>query len=188
MERTSDAELMARVKAGDQKAFAQVIDRYKDSLVNFLTRLTGSLAQAQDLAQETFLRLYYKKEGYSETGKLRGYLFRIATNLARSEHRREARRRILSLAFLTGSNGSQAPSTPQTQLLKNEIRDNLKKAIQKVPLRYRVPLVLHAIEGLSYSEVAEVIGCREGTVKSRINRGRVSIKAKMAAFLKEGES
>ncbi|MBW1810456.1 MAG: RNA polymerase sigma factor [Deltaproteobacteria bacterium] len=188
MERTSDAELMARVKAGDQDAFAQVIDRYKDGIVNFLSRLTGSLAQAQDLAQETFLRLYYKREGYTEAGKLSGYLYRIATNLARSEHRRDARRRILTLAFLHGNNGSQAPSTPQTHLLKNEIRHNLKKAIEKVPLRYRVPLLLHTVEGLTYNEVAEVLGCREGTVKSRISRGRACLKSRMAAFLQEDES
>jgi RNA polymerase sigma-70 factor, ECF subfamily len=184
MEPNQDAELVVRMQSGDREAFAGVIDRYKHHLVNYLTRLTGSRTQAEDLAQETFLRLYLSIGRYRESGRLKGYLYRIATNLSRSEFRKESARRLVSLAFLSGGNGNRPRSDPQTDLQGVETRQVLQRALDGVPLRYRVPLVLHVIEGLSYGEISRILGCREGTVKSRINRGRNKLKRKIEPYLK----
>lgn len=182
----SDAELMSRMQSGDQEAFGHLVDRYKDSVVNYLTRLTNCPSRAEDMAQETFLRLYVTRGRYQELGKLGAFIYRIATNLARSEHRRIRRQRLLRIGFLSdtsGSNGHSAAPTPQTQLLKQEARQLLMRAIGEMPIRFRVPLVLHELEGLSYQQVAVVTGCRENTVKSRISRGRRFLRQRLDPYV-----
>src|SRR4028119_479163 len=87
----SDAELMARVRTGDREALAGLVDRHKDAVVNYLARLSGNRDRAEDMAQETFLRLFRAAGSYSEQGYLRAYLFRIGTNLVRSVVRVERR-------------------------------------------------------------------------------------------------
>jgi RNA polymerase sigma-70 factor (ECF subfamily) len=176
----TDADLMVRVRAGDREAFAELVDRHKDAVVNYLTRLSGSRDRAEDLGQETFLRLFRSAGGYVEQGYLRAYLFRIATNLVRSEERRERRQRLL-LPLLGGEPDRSEP-TAHAGLLRQEMKRELATAVARLPLRYRVPLVLHEIEGWSYADVAAELDCREGTIKSRIHRGRQSLKRQLESY------
>ena len=178
-----DATQMARVRSGDRDAFADLVDRHKDAVVNYLTRLTGNRDRAEDLAQETFLRLFRSAGSYTEQGLLRGYLFRIATNLVRSEERREKRLRLL-LSFL-GRQDHAEPAAP-SGLLRQEMHREVSAAVSQLPLRYRVPLVLHEIEGWAYADIAQALGCREGTVKSRIHRGRQHLKERLAPYWQGG--
>jgi RNA polymerase sigma-70 factor (ECF subfamily) len=178
-----DATQMARVRSGDRDAFADLVDRHKDAVVNYLTRLTGNRDRAEDLAQETFLRLFRSAGSYSEQGLLRGYLFRIATNLVRSEERREKRLRRL-LPFL-GRQDHAEPAAP-SGLLRQEMHREVSAAVAQLPLRFRVPLVLHEIEGWAYADIARALGCREGTVKSRIHRGRQHLKERLAPYWQGG--
>ncbi|MES1242979.1 MAG: sigma-70 family RNA polymerase sigma factor [Acidobacteriota bacterium] len=178
-----DATQMARVRSGDRDAFADLVDRHKDAVVNYLTRLTGNRDRAEDLAQETFLRLFRSAGSYSEQGLLRGYLFRIATNLVRSEERREKRLRLL-MPFL-GRQEHAEPAAP-SGLLQREMHREVSAAVARLPLRYRVPLVLHEIEGWAYADIAQALGCREGTVKSRIHRGRQHLKERLAPYWQGG--
>jgi RNA polymerase sigma-70 factor, ECF subfamily len=179
----SDAELMARVREGDRDAFAELVDRHKDAVVTYLARLTGDHDRAEDLAQESFLRLFRFAGGYSEQGYLRAYLYRIATNLVRSEERRERRLRLL-MPFLAREEHTE-PAAP-SGLLRQELHREVSAAVAKLPLRYRVPLVLHEIEGWSYVDIAQEIGCREGTVKSRVHRGRQQLKQKLDPYWNGG--
>jgi RNA polymerase sigma-70 factor (ECF subfamily) len=180
-----DATQMAQVRSGDRDAFADLVDRHKDAVVNYLTRLTGNRDRAEDLAQETFLRLFRSSGSYSEQGLLRGYLFRIATNLVRSEERREKRLRLL-LPFL-GRQEHAEPAAP-SGLLRQEMHREVSAAVAQLPLRYRVPLVLHEIEGWAYADIARELGCREGTVKSRIHRGRQHLKERLAPYWQGGSA
>jgi RNA polymerase sigma-70 factor, ECF subfamily len=180
-----DATQMARVRSGDRDAFADLVDRHKDAVVNYLTRLTGHRDRAEDLAQETFLRLFRSADSYSEQGLLRGYLFRIATNLVRSEERREKRLRLL-LPFL-GRQDHAEPAAP-SGLLRQEMHREVSAAVAQLPLRFRVPLVLHEIEGWAYADIARALGCREGTVKSRIHRGRQHLKERLAPYWQGGSA
>lgn len=182
-EELDDAELMAQVRSGDRDAFAGLIDRHKDAVVGYLTRLTGQRDRAEDLAQETFLRLFRAADGYREQGYLRAWLFRIATNLVRSEERRERRLRLL-LPFLGGRPHAE-PAAP-SGLLRQELHREVASAVAALPLRYRVPLVLHEIEGWAYADIARELGCREGTVKSRIHRGRQHLKQKLEPYWNGG--
>jgi RNA polymerase sigma-70 factor (ECF subfamily) len=183
LEQPSDAELMARVREGDRDAFADLVDRHKDAVVNYLTRLAGDRDRAEDLGQETFLRLFRSAADYTEQGYLRAYLYRIATNLVRSEERRERRLRLLA-PFL--GREEQAEPSAHSGLLRQELHRHVAAAVSKLPLRYRVPLVLHEIEGWSYVDIAEEIGCREGTVKSRVHRGRQQLKTKLEPYWNGG--
>ncbi len=181
MESDSDAELMARTRRGDQQAFAVVVDRYKDALVNLLTRLTGLRDRAEDLAQEAFLRLYQHADRYVEQGKLLPYLYQIASNLVRTEERRRRRWRLL-LPFVSQASAAITPHQQEFGVLQTEVQAQVSTAIAKLPLVYRMPLVLHEIEGLSYDEIASICGVPEGTVKSRINRGRQRLREQLAPY------
>ncbi|MCP5112269.1 MAG: sigma-70 family RNA polymerase sigma factor [bacterium] len=183
---TSDAELMARTREGDQEAFTLIVDRWKDRVVNYLCRLTGDRDRAEDTAQETFLRLYRTAAGYREEGHLAAFIFRIATNLARSEERRNRRWRIFRATVPADGNGHGRPPTPQAQLLQQEVSEQLAVAIAGLPLKFRAPLMLREIEGLSYQAIAAATGCREGTVKSRINRGRQQLRQQLAPYWNGG--
>jgi RNA polymerase sigma-70 factor (ECF subfamily) len=180
----SDAELMARVREGDRDGFADLVNRHKDAVVNYLTRLTGSRDRAEDLGQETFLRLFRSAGGYVEQGYLRAYLFRIATNLVRSEERRERRQRLLQP--LLGGEPDRAEPAAHTGLLRQEMQRVMTAAVARLPLRYRTPLVLHEIEGWSYADIAADLDCREGTIKSRIHRGRQSLKRLLESYWNGG--
>jgi RNA polymerase sigma-70 factor (ECF subfamily) len=179
LEPASDAELMARVREGDREAFADLVDRHKDAVVTYLARLTACRDRAEDLAQETFLRLFKAAGDYVEQGFLRAFLFRIATNLVRSEERRAQRQRLLA-PFLPRA--EHAEPAAASGLLRRELHREIAAALAQLPLRYRVPLVLHEIEGWSYVDIALETGCREGTVKSRVHRGRQQLKKRLEPY------
>ncbi len=176
---SSDAELIERSRSGQTAAFVEIIDRYKDSLVGYLVHLLGNRERAEDIAQDAFLRLYQQSGSYQERGQLKAYIFRIATNQLRSEQRRALRwDRIRSL--LQPHNGG--PPAQEQALLQSELKRELLKAIAALPLRYRTALVLREIEGWSYRDISETLDCSEGTVKSRIHRGRGLLRRSLAPY------
>jgi RNA polymerase sigma-70 factor, ECF subfamily len=180
----TDIEVMRRVRAGDHDAFEVIVDRYKHQLVNYLTHLAGNRERAEDYAQEAFVRLYQNADRYEERGLLAPYLFRIATNLVRSEMRRSLRWRALfpMLAGHVSGNGT----SPHRALLEEEIQKKVSAAIEELPLPFRAPLVLREMEEWSYQEIADALGCNEGTVKSRINRARQRLRERLAPYWTEG--
>ncbi|HUO83699.1 MAG TPA: sigma-70 family RNA polymerase sigma factor [Thermoanaerobaculia bacterium] len=180
---TSDRELMAAVRKGDADAFAMIVDRYKDALVNYLTHLSGSRDRGEDLAQESFLRLYQSADRYREDGRLAPYLFRIGTNLVRSAQRRSARWARLLLLLPAGGNGA---STPERELDNQELRAQLSAAISELPVSLRAPLLLYEMEEWSYEEIARSLRCRPGTVKSRISRARQQLRRRLAPWWNGG--
>lgn len=187
----SDAELMARARRGDRDAFGQVVARYGDALVAYLARLTGSRERAEDLAQDAFLRLYRAAPRYRERGRLAAFLYRIATNLLRSEERRRRRWRTLLpfLAPTTTSNGFHLDEpSGERRVLQREVQHQLQAAVAALPLRFRVPLVLFEVEEWSYADIAGHLGCSPGTVKSRIHRARQRLKQRLEPYWNEGNA
>jgi RNA polymerase sigma-70 factor (ECF subfamily) len=179
----SDGELFVRARDGDQTAFGELIDRHKDNLVSYLTYLCGDFDRAEDLAQEAFIRLYERGAGYRDQGKLQAYLFRIATNLFRSEIRRDRRRSQLRQIFLSPSQQQYEIGQDQ-RLLSSELGNQLAAALTQLPLHFRTPLILAYVEGWSHREIARVIGCRQGTVKTRIHRGRRLLRQQLETYQK----
>jgi RNA polymerase sigma-70 factor (ECF subfamily) len=177
----TDQDLIERSKNRDAEAFGQLVDRYKDPMVNYLARLTGCRDRAEDVAQETFVRFFQGLDRYRDQGRLTAYLFRIATNLVASEERRKKRWQLLVPLVFSG-NGRPGGKGPQDEVLAHEEQRQVSRALAALDLTYRVPLVLREIEGRSYLEIAEVLGVSEGTVKSRLHRGRHLLKEKLAPY------
>lgn len=184
MNEPTDAELMARAQRGELEGFTLLVDRHKDGLVSYLARLVSSRERAEDLAQESFLRLYRSARSagrYREEGSFRAFLYRIATNLVRSEERQRRRQRLLA-PLLAAGNGHAGEPPPEARALAAEARRQVTAALVELPLRYRVPVVLHEIEGWPYAAIARLVGCREGTVKSRIHRGRQRLRESLESY------
>ena len=175
----SDAELMTRVREGDPDAFAALVDRYKEPPGQLPTHLAGSRDRAEDLAQEAFVRLYARADRYVDQGKLAPYLFRIGTNLLRSEQRRARRWDRLTPRLIAAVRDVVPPTHA---LFENEIRRKVRRALADLPVTYRGAVVLRELEGWSYTEIAKALGCAEGTVKSRICRGREMLREALTPY------
>lgn len=186
----SDHDLMAAAKSGDEDAFAAIVDRYRNQITNFLYRILNDYEEAVDLAQETFVRVYFALERYHTQYAFSTYIYRIASNLAISEIRKRKRRRLISLTGLLrsddGDGGDLDPPDDRIladeQMLDAEIARATARAIVALPEKYRVPVILRDVQGLSYDEVAEIMQLGLGTTKSRISRGRGLLKDKLQAF------
>ena len=184
-----------RAAAGelDTHDFSRIVDRFKDPIVNYVTRLVGQRERAEDVAQETFVRFYQHRHKYRELGSLQAYLFRIATNLVRSEERRRKRWRILEPIFSYGGrshNGVHSPSSPpspdpERSSLASEEHQVVTRASAQLDITFRAPLVLREIEGLSYREIADALELAEGTVKSRLHRARELLKDALEPYWTE---
>lgn len=180
MHAESDDILMQRVREGDDDAFGAIVDRYKNSLVNYLTHLVRSRDRAEEIAQDAFVRLYRSASKYRERERLGPYLFRIATNVVVTEVRREKRWNLLLPRLHAGSRQTAPP--PDKDLLENEIQRQVTAALDRLPVKYRAPLVLFEIEEWSYEEIATALDLRGGTVKSRISRARELLRRHLAPW------
>ena len=185
----NDGDLLTRSRARDADAFAELVDRYKDQMVNYLARMTGCRERAEDIAQETFVRFYKQIHHYRDEGTLAAYLFRIATNLVRSEERRKRRWQLLQpiLSYSGFAAGDASPASPQTEALASEEHRQVTEALASLDVLYRAPLVLREIEGFSYQQIATALNCNEGTVKSRLHRGRQLLKEQLTPYWNGGQ-
>lgn len=168
-----DPLLIDRAREGNELAFAALIERYQDRVVGYLTRMTGCPARAEDLAQDAFIRFYERLDRYEERGKLGAYLLRLATRVFLSEERRRKRRAYLSRLI------SVEDSTSAQSIEDHAFQSQVREALLEVSPQFRAPLILYVVEGLSYVEIAEVLGVRPGTVKSRIARARRILKTRL---------
>jgi RNA polymerase sigma-70 factor (ECF subfamily) len=176
----NDDGLMARVREGDEDAFAEIVDRYKDSLVNYVTHLVRSRDRAEEIAQDAFVRLYRNAAQYKAQERLGPYLFRIATNLVVTEARRAKRWTLLLPRLQASTRQTEAP--PDVSLLTTEIQRQVAAALERLPLKYRAPLVLFELEEWSYDEIAKTLEVATGTVKSRISRARGLLRGHLAPW------
>lgn len=167
---------MRRVQsAADPEAFAEIVARWQGPIQNLCLRLTADAHRAEDLAQETFSRLFARRREWQPTAKLSTYLWRIALNLCHDENRRRTRHGEVPLE--TGEDGEHAPHitvfhpTPHEELEAGERADQVRAALQRVTEPFRTVLVLRHYEGLKFREIADVLDIPEGTVKSRMVEG-----------------
>jgi RNA polymerase sigma-70 factor (ECF subfamily) len=187
-EKLSDHELIEATRKGDEDAFAEIISRYRNQITNYLYRFLNDYEEAVDLAQETFVRVYFAMERYHTDYAFSTYIYRIATNLAISEIRKRKRRRLVSLTGLFQfDNEPQAQdfeppdekTLPLENLIEDEQRETIARAIATLPEKYRAPIVLRDVEGKSYEDVAAIMKLGLGTTKSRISRARKLLRDKL---------
>jgi len=189
LRRECDEELMERCAAGSHEAFQCLVERYRGRLINVVGRFINDRDRAEDIVQEVFLRVYRNRQRYERKGKFSTWIFTIAVNLAKNEIRRKVRRRgeisLEGLEEAAGPTTATADKSPgaEENLGREQLREMVAEAIERLPVRYREAVVLRDIEGLAYEEIASVLRIPGGTVRSRINRGRLMIKDFLTPFL-----
>ena len=195
-----DDELMERYQKGDESAFTLLVRRHQQPLINFIARFINDRNSAEDLAQETFIRVFKAAHRYKPgRAHFKTWMYHIAKNLCKNELRNRERRdkhRVDNVIdSRDDSNGdseeidliANTPANqafqPEVALERKELRNAIQKAIAELPEQYRLPLVLRDLQGLSYEEIGEVLELRSGTTKSRINRARLMLKDKLKPFI-----
>ena len=195
-----DDELMLQFQKGDEEAFNLLVRRHHKPLINFIARFTGDRDNAEDLAQETFIRIYKSADRYRQgRAKFKTWMYIIAKNLCKNELRNRSRKdrfradnTIRNQHFTDGDSEeidiiASAPAHPSYQpevvLQRKELNKTIQAAIEELPERYRYPLILRDIQGLSYGEISDILELRSGTTKSRINRARIMLKDKLKPYM-----
>lgn len=186
--RISDEDLMINFQSGDNLAFDELVRRYKQPLANFIFRFLASYDDSLDIVQDTFIRVYQNKDNYKTVAKFSTWLYTIASNLAKTHLRRSRRFKLFSSnVFKTNDEeyeveyASHDPS-PEENTDKNLRSALIQKSLNKLPDHYREVVILRDIMELSYEEISKITKLPEGTVKSRINRGRLILKSSLDAF------
>ncbi len=186
----SDEDLIKEFQESNTlEAYEILVRRYKDPLMNFVYRFTGDRDVSSDIVQDTMIKFYMNKDSYRSFAKFSTWIYTIAGNLAKNELKRRKRRKIFSLENDDDERSIQIadkniiePDKAADSQIKNEI---IQKALLKVKDVYRDVVVLRDIQELSYEEIAEITGLSLGTVKSRINRGRLQLQKLLKHIYKE---
>lgn len=186
-ESVSDLELFERTSNGDEDAFVQIVDRYRSKLYGFLRRMVSDSTDAEDLLQQTFFRVYKKSLDHCRIESFSSWIFTVAANLARDELRRRSRtgKRTFTLDNGYAETIADRKATAVDNAAHSELRERIDWAVGCLDERYRAVFVLRDIEGLSYEEIARVLRIRIGTVKSRLNRARLKLRALLGPYIKE---
>jgi RNA polymerase sigma-70 factor (ECF subfamily) len=179
----SDQGLVEECRKGDSTAFDELVRRYKDRVYCVVYRFLGNHEDAMDVSQEVFVRAYRGIREFQGKAKLYTWLYSIAANMARNRLRDGARRgrnRGTSLEALE-EHASIATSgvTPRSVAIDRETEALLQRCLEELPDHYRMTFVLRTFEDLSYEEIAEVMGCPPGTVKSRLNQARGMLRERL---------
>jgi len=187
--RPTDEDLIERFQKGDLYAYDLIVKRYKDQLLNFVYRFVGNQEEAEDIVQETFLRVYRKRHAYKRVAKFSTWIYTIAGNLSRTELRRRKRRKLFSITDLGYEDRdyeiSDEDFNPENQVdgvIKEEI---IQKEIDQLSPKFRQVIILRDVQELSYEEISKIIRVPIGTVKSRVNRGRLKLQGKLQHLMKK---
>ena len=180
----SDEKLILRFQEGDINAYNELVKRYKDRLLNFVLRYFNNVEQAEDVVQDTLIKLYTHASYYKKVAKFSTWIFTIAKNNALTELRKNKRKKTDSLWTDDGQvidiNSKQESLDSKVQ---NEIAiDQLNKFLDEIPENFRMAVVLRDFQELSYEEISKILEIPIGTIKSRINRGRIQLAEKMKHF------
>jgi RNA polymerase sigma factor (sigma-70 family) len=186
----SDEELILEFqKNNTEDAFNILVQRYKNPLTNFVFRFLGDYQACADVVQETMIKVYRYKDSYSSVAKFSTWVYTIAGNLARTEYRRQRRQNLFSINDYGEDHSTYdlpdetyRPDAATDSGMKDEI---IQKALLKVKEAYREAVILRDVQGMSYEEISEILGVNEGTVKSRINRGRAELQKLLKGIYKE---
>jgi len=185
----TDESLVAAHLNGDKAAFHELVGRYADGLLRYLVHMTGNRDQAEDLFQETFKRVHEKAHTF-RGGRFKSWLFTIATRATIDKARRRKRLSFVSLDRPGVCGGEGCPTLaavtvaenatdPADEMVREELKQQVRKAISALPVKQRATLVLAYYQQLTYREVAETLGCSIGTVKTQMSRALVALARRL---------
>jgi RNA polymerase sigma-70 factor (ECF subfamily) len=174
-----DHELIAGVRAGDTHALAQLISVYWDALIRYADRVLGGAADPQDVVQEAFIRLWTHRERWTTEGSVRSLLYTVTRNAALDERRRDARAERAALV----ADPPAAPAMPSTGAEVDQLRREAEEAVRRLPPKRREVFRLAREEGLSYGEIAAVMGISEQTVANHMSLALADLRSALADHL-----
>ncbi len=184
--RYSDEELISRFQGGDEQAYVELVNRYRDRLMTFIYRFVNDAEKSEDIVQDTLMKLYTHKDYYRNIAKFSTWIYTIAGNLAKTELRRKRRHRVTNLSqmgsveheYVLPAVERETGETAQGHFAEKQIQN----AIQELPLHFRTVIILRDIQELSYEEISRIVDVPLGTVKSRINRARMQLQHTLKEF------
>ena len=191
LRKLSDSEVVQTFLDGESRAFGELVRRYDNRLLNFVFRTVGDRERAEDLVQETFVRVYRHLHRFDQTKKFSTWIYTIAGNLAKNELRNRSRNPlVLFQAIKQNWEADHRPLEwedttykPDDLFRKRHLREQVEKAVAELPEHHRVVFVLRELEGKTYEDIADITGCNLGTVKSRLNRARNNFARIIAPLL-----
>jgi RNA polymerase sigma-70 factor (ECF subfamily) len=186
-----NAQLVAAHLAGDVRAFQQLVIRYRDRLVSFVSRMIGDRERAEDLVQEAFMRVHRHLHRFDPTKQFSTWIYTIASNLAKNELRNRSRSPLVYYQSLRSRDDEdQRPlqfedvtSRPDDMYAHRHLRELVDRVVATLSPHHRRVFVLRELEGMSYEEIADLTRCNLGTVKSRLNRARHAFAERIAPYL-----
>ncbi len=190
-----DAALMMRVKQGDTAAFTELVDKYKQPVINLVARMLQDTAEAEDIAQNVFVQAFRSAHRYEASARFTTWLFTIARNLCFNELRRRSRHPVESMDVSPAEPGERvvqqyedrSSASPPDDLLHSELKHKVGEALAQLPESQRMAVILCQQDELSYEEIAKVLGCSLSATKSLIHRGRETLKQRLKPYLRTGE-
>ena len=189
-ERDVDAELVARVQAGDKQAFDLLVLKYQRKIMRLLSRMIRDQAEVEDVAQEAFIKAYRALPQFRGDSAFYTWLYRIAINTARNWLSSNSRRPSTPSSYenedgetFNEMDNLTDNTTPESELASRQIAQTVNKAIEDLPEDLRTAIVLREIEGMSYEDIAQSMNCPIGTVRSRIFRAREAIATKLRPMM-----
>ena len=189
--RLSDAEIMLRVREGDDAGFGILIEKYRKPIVHFMFRMVHNQAIAEELAQEVFLRVYRSRQSYRAEAKFSTWLYRIATNLGVNHARDTKYERTAQNVYLdqpdpeTGVSPDVADATPSVEqdLLRQERMRAIRAHVMALPERQRTAVLMHKYQGMDYKQIGEVLRLSESATKSLLFRAYQELRQKLKDFV-----
>lgn len=178
---TEESVLITRAREGDQDAFRQLVERYQGAVYNLAYRMLGDPGDAEDAAQEIFVRIYRQLGRYDPARKFSTWTLAIATNYCIDQLRRRRMQLVPLENIIPWARARDAG--PEGEAITQESRDEVQRLIKQLPEKYRAPLILRYFDEMSCAEIADVLGMPEGTVKTQIHRARKALEKLLA----EGE-
>ena len=190
-EAATDADIMLRVKAGDDSAFDYLVQKYRRAMMSFMFRMTHNAAVAEDLAQEVFLRVYRSRAGYEPSAKFTTWLYRIATNLAVNHARDTRHERPENMVSLdqpddeTGTSMDVPDSSLSVEqaMVRQERLKAIRSRVQQLPERQRIAVVMHKYQQMDYRQIAEVLKLSESATKSLLYRAYETLREQLKEFI-----
>ena len=186
----ADKEIIERVKNGDKKAYDLLVLKYQQRVINLISRFVKNYADALDISQETFIKAYKALPNFRGESAFYTWLYRIAVNTAKNHLTVQSRKitksdyDVTEIEQIEGNMSLTEQTTPENLLIKDELQDIVLNTIENLPEDLKSAIMLREIEGLSYEEIAAVMECPVGTVRSRIFRARETIDNKIKPLLK----
>lgn len=188
-----DQALVERVQGGDKRAFDLLVRKYQHKIISVVTRYVSDWSEAQDVAQEAFIRAYRAIGAFRGESAFYTWIYKIAINTAKNHLVSRGRRppigdiAIDDAVLLDGASQLSDRATPERELLRQEIERTVFDTVEELPEELRTAITLREVDGLSYEEIAEAMDCPIGTVRSRIFRAREAIDIKLRPLLSEDE-